>query len=68
MNRTSTDSSTPEFQGNDTLLLQLDEYLTSPTLSEDDDPLFYWKDNCHHFPELSKWHVDTYKLQHPEVK
>ena len=54
MNRTSTDSSTPEFQGNDTLLLQLDEYLTSPTLSEDDDPLFYWKDNCHHFPELSK--------------
>ena len=41
-------------QVSDTLLLQVEEYLQSPTLPEDGDLLSYWKDNCHRYPELSK--------------
>ena len=50
------DSSNSRPQTSDTIqsiLLQVDEYLTSPTLSEDEDPLTFWKTNQHRFPDLS---------------
>ena len=51
MDENAPDSATSEM-GN-TLVLQLDEYLTSSTLPEDEDPLLYWKCNRNRFPELS---------------
>ena len=40
-------------QTGDNLLLQVDEYLTSPTLPEDEDPLSFWKTNKNRFPDMA---------------